>query len=392
MNDGGGHTGNERDPSLLAAHQAGAPVELLGAFLADLAAAAAGQAASADALAAYGVSGRQAAMTGVPLRAAVDLYLSAAREAWAGLPAVTEACGVGSLRAVGTDVLGAVDDAVAALCEGYQQAGRAAVRAEEALRREVIDDLLTGTSELAMLLERAPTLGLRLHAGHMVLIVTGSRRFADGRVVVRDLDAALHVQARQFRAEPNLLVATRHGQLVVVLPVDANDGPGLEPALALVRTRLDQEATLTWRGAISRSRTGPTGVRTGFEEARSALELSQRLQRPEQIVWARDLLVYQVIGQEPEQLRELVRTVLLPLAQARGGAGPLLHTVRVYLACGGVAASTARQLHLSVRAVTYRLARLQTLTGRDPGDPEDRFILDVALRGALLLDWPDRPL
>jgi sugar diacid utilization regulator len=49
-------------------------------------------------------------------------------------------------------------------------------------------------------------------------------------------------------------------------------------------------------------------------------------------------------------------------------------------------------LHLSVRAVTYRLDRVRSLTGRDPGDPEDRFVLEVALRGALVLDWPGVPL
>ena len=57
-----------------------------------------------------------------------------------------------------------------------------------------------------------------------------------------------------------------------------------------------------------------------------------------------------------------------------------------------MAVTAARALHLSVRAVTYRLERITALTGRDPGDPEDRFLLEVALRAAQVLGWPATPL
>ena len=49
-------------------------------------------------------------------------------------------------------------------------------------------------------------------------------------------------------------------------------------------------------------------------------------------------------------------------------------------------------MHLSVRAVTYRLERIRELTGRDPAEPEDRYVLETALRGALVLSWPQHPL
>ena len=42
--------------------------------------------------------------------------------------------------------------------------------------------------------------------------------------------------------------------------------------------------------------------------------------------------------------------------------------------------------------MTYRLDRVRALTGRDPGEPEDRFVLEVALRGAQVLGWPGTPL
>jgi DNA-binding PucR family transcriptional regulator len=47
---------------------------------------------------------------------------------------------------------------------------------------------------------------------------------------------------------------------------------------------------------------------------------------------------------------------------------------------------------LSVRAVTYRLARVKALTGHDPADPDQGLALRVAVIGAQLLDWPAVPL
>ena len=91
-----------------------------------------------------------------------------------------------------------------------------------------------------------------------------------------------------------------------------------------------------------------------------------------------------------EAIVELIGTVLAPLQGARGGAGPLLDTLDAYYASGANATATARHLHLSVRAVTYRLQRVEDLLGRDPSDPSGRFALQAAVMGARLLGWPDQ--
>ena len=43
-----------------------------------------------------------------------------------------------------------------------------------------------------------------------------------------------------------------------------------------------------------------------------------------------------------------------------------------------------------MRAVTYRLDRVRSLTGFDPLDPAHRYTLHTAVLGAKLLDWPDQ--
>ncbi len=147
-----------------------------------------------------------------------------------------------------------------------------------------------------------------------------------------------------------------------------------------------------WRIVVGRPYPGPSGVTRSFEEAEDALDVAQRLGLPEPVASVADLLIYQVLLRDRAAITDLVRTVLMPLAGARGGAAPLLATLAAYFARGGVAAAAARDLHLSVRAVTYRLARVRDLTGRDPGQPADALTLRVAVIGARLLDWPATPL
>ena len=66
----------------------------------------------------------------------------------------------------------------------------------------------------------------------------------------------------------------------------------------------------------------------------------------------------------------------------------MLHTLETYYATGAVATETARRLHVSVRTVTYRLARIETLTGSNPANPSDSLSLQIAALGARLLGWP----
>jgi len=133
-------------------------------------------------------------------------------------------------------------------------------------------------------------------------------------------------------------------------------------------------------------------VRRSYDEAGDALDVAERLGMPDPVVAAADLLVYQVLLRDRAAITDLVAAVLSPLAAARGGASPLLATLQAYYDCGGVAAQAARRLHLSVRAVTYRLARVQALTGHDPADPAEGLALRVAVIGARMLGWPAVPL
>ena len=129
-----------------------------------------------------------------------------------------------------------------------------------------------------------------------------------------------------------------------------------------------------------------------YEEAREALLFADRIGLDADVVEARELLVYRVLGRDQAAIVDLVRDVLGPLQHSRSGAAVLLETLLAYFDSGDVATEAARRLHVSVRTVTYRLARVADLTGFSVSRPDQRFSLHAAVLGARLLEWPARPL
>jgi DNA-binding PucR family transcriptional regulator len=143
---------------------------------------------------------------------------------------------------------------------------------------------------------------------------------------------------------------------------------------------------------VGRPYPGSYGIPRSYEEAREGLTMAVRLHVDTPVIHAEQLLIYRVLLRDQPAITDLVHAVLGELVQARGGPEPLLATLDAYFATGGVTTATARRLHLSVRAVTYRLERVATLTGYDPTDPAQRFTVHAAVLGARLLGWPQHHL
>jgi sugar diacid utilization regulator len=375
----------------------GVPVELLGGYLPLLADAAThGRKARRAELEAVGRLGRRAAEQGISAGHVVQLYLSAARRLWQDLPMVVRSRDREAVRAAAAAVLQVVDDAVATLAEGYALARRDLVRREETLRRELIDDLLRGDSDLSTLVERAEPFGLDLARGHQVALAAPSRRLPDADAAISALEAVIFDRL----GDRDVLVATKDGLLVVLAPADAmavgRRSPALEASSELGRLMHRELSRLRrggpWRVAVGRPHPGLYGIARSYEEARESLAMAARLSTDTEVVTAQELLVYRVLLRDQPAIVDLVQAVLSPLTEARGGAGPLLDTLEAYFACGAVATESAKRLHVAVRTVTYRLGRVKTLTGYDPADPAHRFTLHAAVLGAKVLNWPREPL
>jgi sugar diacid utilization regulator len=372
-----------------AAADADAPIELLGEYLNILAdAALSGRRPERRELESVRRLGRRAAEQGVDANQAVDLYLSAAWRLWQEIPMIVRSRNRDKVRSAAEAVLRVINDAVEVLVEGHQAARRQMIRQEESARREFVDDLLRGDTDVSRLVERAEPFGLDLGRSHQVLLAAPVRSPASVDKAVVVMERAI---VERF-GDRDVLIASKDDLLVMLVPGELRDvvsGTDVSDPAGFVRSRLRQSARHDrWQVAAGRPYPGAYGIARSYEEAREALLLARRLHLNDNVVEVRDLLLYRVLGRDQAALVDLVHALLEPLTRSRGGAEPLLKTLETYFATGAVATETARRLHMSVRTVTYRLAKVKTLTGTDPADPAQRLALHMAVVGARLLDWP----
>lgn len=324
-------------------------------------------------------AGASAAEEGTALRDLITGHLGEMWRSWASLPGVTAAQTTDALRRVGEAVFRAAEDSVGELTKGYEETQRWTVRREESLRREFVDDLLTGR-DVGQLAERAERYGLRLAGTNIVAAACSSKPFLDSDAASANVQSAMSLRF----SSRHVLVATREGLLVCVVPHDLAGAP--EEFARRVGEVVERGSQ--WRVGLGQPQSGPGGTVRSFEQARNALELADRLDLADRLVKAADLLVYQVLLRDSAALGELVTAVLEPLRQARGGAERLVDTLNAYFASGRVTTGTAQALGIGVRTVTYRLERVRELTGYRADDPAQGFTLQVAVLGARLLGWP----
>jgi sugar diacid utilization regulator len=398
-----------------AARASGAPADLLGDFPQWLLTAArTASRPGRSALLEVQDLGRQAAERGTPANVAVSLYLSAALGLWRHLPQSQRARGPRDVHAAAEAVLRVTNDAIEALITGHQIARQQMIRHQQTARQEFIDDLLRGDADVARMVQRAEPFGLDLGAAHHVVLAAPPRPGAEVDRTALGLERYI-VDAFGDR---EVLVGTKDGRIVVIVPGIEQPAPDAtdatlqvarqvsarlgEPTGAITRGDVGTDrdpgrggtagGSGAWQVAAGRPYRGSFGIARSYEEARDTLEIADRLHLDAATLTPGQLLVHRVIGRDQAAIVDLVSTVLGPLQEARGGAAPLLATLEAYFASSETATEAARRLHMSVRAVTYRLDRIARLTGYDVGRPDERFVLRTAVEGARGLDWPAQPL
>ena len=128
--------------------------------------------------------------------------------------------------------------------------------------------------------------------------------------------------------------------------------------------------------------TGPSDLPAAAQQASDALERA-KVARGTQVAVYDDPLALGVRGlllrlRDDPALQEFVTAVLgdLPGEDRRG---VLAATLEVYVECGGAQSETAERLGIHRNTLSYRLRKIADLTGSDPGSPEGRLALHLAL-------------
>ncbi|WP_144128110.1 PucR family transcriptional regulator [Catellatospora sichuanensis] len=313
--------------------------------------------------------GACAASASLTSAATVDALLQAAADHWA-------ATDPADAHEHGLAILATLRQVTAAVLDGYHRSARDEATHRETERAAFVDDLLAAHPDPGHLAARAQRYGIRLSGQHTVIAARTTGLPPAAAYAVDD------VLAQRFGAA-NTLTTLRDDELICVV---AGGLRGVPAELARhLHTHLPAGS---WQIAVGRTHTGLGGLATSLAEARNALHLADRLGFTTPVLHAADLLVFPVLLRDRDAITDLVTTVLGPLTQARGGAQPYLDTLAVLFDNEGNHTATARQLHVSVRAVTYRLDRIHALTGYHPGEPTQRFTLHTAVLGARLLGWP----
>jgi len=120
----------------------------------------------------------------------------------------------------------------------------------------------------------------------------------------------------------------------------------------------------------------------GFAQAEQALDLGLRLGRGGQLIDYHELGIYRLllrIGDMGQLWRfaEEVLGSLISYDAAHGGE--LVNTLHTYLRNQSSPKQTARALRVHANTVAYRAQRIETITGLDLTDPDDRLLAQVAV-------------
>ena len=296
----------------------GLPLDLFGQYLPVLTnAAISGSRPSPDELEAVSELGRRAAGLGISAGRVVKLYLSAARRLADDLPMVLRLRDRDAVCAATTAVLHVVDQTIAALAEGYAIAHRDLVRHDEGLRRELIDDLLRGDSDLGAVVDRAEPFGLDLARIHQVVLAAPSNRLPDTAGAISALEAVVFDRL----GDRDVLVGSKQGLLVVLAPIEppsagpVSDMHVINDLGQIIYAELSHlPRGCPWRVAVGRAHPGLYGIARSYGEARESLTMAARLHLNRPILNFHDLLIYRVLLRDQPAIVDLVQAVLEPAA------------------------------------------------------------------------------
>lgn len=247
---------------------------------------------------------------------------------------------------------------------------RSLAETELRVRRDLVDELLSGTEESSAL-ARAQALGHDLEKPHRVVVVEGNGRVHDSEaffLAVRRVSRQLHAGT--------LLIA--RGESVVVLSEAELDW---EKFRGLVITELGGGRCRLGVGDYCH---GPKDFPRSYREAQLALRMQRVAKAEDRATSYADLGVYRILAEveNPIAVERFVRHWLDPLLDYDERKGSeLVHTLSRYLECGGSYEATAAALSVHRSTLKYRLQRIREISGHDLTNPDTAFNLQLATRG-----------
>jgi sugar diacid utilization regulator len=277
-------------------------------------------------------------------------------------------------RAGSTDVMAIEHGATVLAVELARLRGLADT--ELRVRRELVQDLLTGTDDESAYL-RAEALDYDLGPPHQVAVMEVTEGSSAGEDVLLAARRALRQQ------QVPALLGTIAGTMVIVAPRGDADWEAL---------RLATVAQLGGGGGcrlgVGEPYPRPSMLPRSLREAQLALRLQKASSEVERTSAFADLDVLRMLAsvEDLADVEGYVRKWLGVLAAYDGRKHTqLVRTLTQYLQHGGGYEATSQALSVHRSTLKYRLQRIRELTGFDLGDPDTRFNLELATRAWVTL-------
>ncbi|MDT7628887.1 MAG: hypothetical protein QOI50_817 [Pseudonocardiales bacterium] len=244
-------------------------------------------------------------------------------------------------------------------------------------RQELVDGLLAAGGREDGEVERwAQHLGLDAGKEHYVLSVSLARPRGGG------LDAIESLLARLAR---DAVVTSRTDEVVAIVPVSSGSVAHPEQARALGRA-CAAAVTEHHLGIAAIGLGRPTGTAAGisrsYTEARRALAVSERMGEFGGVTVFADLGIHRLLVRIPDiaDLRSFAGEVLGELLdEDNAGGAEYLSTLSVYFQENSSPRRTAQRLHVHPNTVSYRIRRIEEITGLSFGLHRDRLMAEVAV-------------
>jgi sugar diacid utilization regulator/GAF domain-containing protein len=257
---------------------------------------------------------------------------------------------------------------------------------ERGFSSRFLDDLLRGRLGGEGDVERhAAILGIDLGAPRMVLCAGFLLSAAGGEEpppMTREAADALRAAGEALDFEPVLDV--RGGDAVLLVRAPAT---GAEAARAPI-ARLLREAGAALGGIQLAGGLGRTCRHLGeygesYREAALALRIARMRPEGPRLRTHEELGFYGLLAQavDPERLESMARQALAPLLKDDAERGThYVRTLEEYLRADRRLKPAAAVLHVHANTVRYRLGRIEQMLRLELEDPEDRFVVELAIR------------
>lgn len=258
---------------------------------------------------------------------------------------------------------------------------RALAEAELRLRRDLVDDLLSGADNESAW-ARAAAIGHDLHQPHQVVVARWDNP-------ARDEDTVTALDRAAARVLGSAALTTRRGGAVVLVVPQPDQVGGRPPWMELHRAVASLLRSPNGSIGVGRPCEEPSELPRSYSEAMRALKVRMATAGAGGVTTFDELGIYRLLaaGAGDGEVHAFVREWLGPLIDYdAANRSELVATLWQYYECGGNYDATAHALTIHRSTLRYRLRRIRDLTGRDLGAVESRLNLHVASRAWHILD------